>query len=89
MASSDLQEAEKDSYSEVSQHTKPLHNEKSKEDFEHVESFEHVEDYPHGTRLAIIIVSLMLSTFLVALDNVSITYASPKPNQNKTNHSPF
>lgn len=33
-------------------------------------------EYPHGKRLAIIVVSLMLSTFLVALDNVG-TCTSP------------
>jgi hypothetical protein len=33
-------------------------------------------EYPHGIRLAIIVVSLMLSTFLVALDNVSPCFLS-------------
>jgi hypothetical protein len=31
------------------------------------------DDYPHGFRLAAIIISLILGTFLVALDNVSCT----------------
>jgi hypothetical protein len=80
MASSNLQEPEKDSYSEASRHRKLLDTEKSEENFEHVESIERVEDYPHGTRLTIIVISLMLSTFLVALDNVSInTHTSLKP----------
>lgn len=30
------------------------------------------DDYPHGARLAIIVLSLMLGMFLVALDNVSL-----------------
>jgi hypothetical protein len=29
------------------------------------------DDYPHGFRLIAIVISLMLGTFLVALDNVS------------------
>lgn len=32
-----------------------------------------VEDYPQGARLAVIVISLMLGMFLVALDNVSNT----------------
>jgi hypothetical protein len=32
---------------------------------------EPTSEYPHGTRLVIIMVSLMLSTFLAALHNVS------------------
>jgi MFS transporter, DHA2 family, glioxin efflux transporter len=31
------------------------------------------DDYPHGFRLTAIVISLMLGTFLVALDNVSRT----------------
>ena len=30
------------------------------------------DEYPHGPRLAALIVSLLLSMFLVALDNVSL-----------------
>lgn len=29
------------------------------------------QEYPYGTRLAVIVISLMLAMFLVALDNVS------------------
>jgi hypothetical protein len=29
------------------------------------------DEYPHGARLAVIVLSLMLGMFLVALDNVS------------------
>ena len=32
------------------------------------------EEYPHGSRLAAIVISLMLGMFLVALDNVSYTF---------------
>ncbi|KIW03104.1 uncharacterized protein PV09_05749 [Verruconis gallopava] len=37
-----------------------------------------ISDYPHGRRLAIIITSLMLSMFLVALDNTILGTAIPK-----------
>ncbi|KAL4750022.1 hypothetical protein BDW72DRAFT_176708 [Aspergillus terricola var. indicus] len=37
-----------------------------------------VDDYPHGARLAIIVLSLMLGMFLVALDNTILGTAIPK-----------
>ncbi len=30
-----------------------------------------IDDYPHGVRLAVIVISLMLAMFLISLDNVS------------------
>lgn len=58
-----------------SQDSKPLDTEKAEEDTEDVRPVEPLGEptsgYPHGARLSIIIVSLMLSTFLVSLDNVS------------------
>lgn len=35
------------------------------------------EEYPHGARLAALVVSLLLSMFLVALDNVSCSQPQP------------
>jgi len=50
-------------------------NAKSKEDTADVENTEMdshgADDYPHGARLTAIVISLLLSMFLVALDNVS------------------
>ena len=37
------------------------------------------EEYPHGGRLAVLVVSLLLSMFLVALDNVSDFVPSMHP----------
>lgn len=48
-------------------------------------------DYYHGKRLAIVVVSLMLSTFLVSLDNVSICIPIKTPtatNQANTSSLP-
>jgi hypothetical protein len=75
MASPDF-EPEKGPHSdELSQDSKPLDTEKTEEDAGDVRPVEPLDEstseYPHGTRLAIIVVSLMLSTFLIALDNVS------------------
>jgi hypothetical protein len=74
MATTDF-EPEKASHSDtLSQDSKPLDTERPEEDAKDVgpvEAFdENAGEYPHGARLAVIIVSLMLSTFLVALDNV-------------------
>jgi hypothetical protein len=72
MASPDFGEHEKGSHSdELSQDSKPLDTEKAEEDAGHVGPVVPLDEYPHGARLAVIVVSLMLSTFLVALDNVS------------------
>ncbi len=74
MSSSDF-EADKGSHSDdvLSQTQKPLDTEKPEKDVPDSNSpiDESMSQYPHGTRLLIIIVSLMLSTFLVALDNAS------------------
>lgn len=37
------------------------------------------EEYPHGARFAALVVSLLLSMFLVALDNVSCSRPSVYP----------
>jgi hypothetical protein len=75
MTNSDFELTKEQHRDELSQDSKPLETEKTKEptkDLELVETpSEPTEEYPHGVRLAIIVVSLMLSTFLVALDNVS------------------
>ena len=71
MTSPDFGEREKGQHSdELSQDSKPLDMEKA-EDATDVGPVEPLVEYPHGARLAVIVVSLMLSTFLVALDNVS------------------
>ncbi|KAF2100708.1 MFS general substrate transporter [Rhizodiscina lignyota] len=65
-----------------SQDSKPLDAEKQLQhtgDARAVEALdEPTEEYPHGTRLTIIVVSLMLSTFLIALDNTIVGTAIPK-----------
>lgn len=72
MATSDFYQIEKDSDgSEPSHYTGPPNGSKIEHDLETVEALPQSDDYPHGTRLAIIVLSLMLSTFIVALDNVS------------------
>jgi hypothetical protein len=58
----------------LSDNSKPLDMEKATEDAPNA-AISKVPDgasseYPHGTRLTIIVISLMLSTFLIALDNV-------------------
>ncbi|KAK3064268.1 hypothetical protein LTS18_008731 [Coniosporium uncinatum] len=57
-------------------------NAKSKEDTADVENTEMdshgADDYPHGARLTAIVISLLLSMFLVALDNTILGTAIPK-----------
>lgn len=75
MASPDSEHENGSQGDELSLDSKPLDTEKANEDFGDASPAEPLEasasEYPHGSRLAIIVVSLMLSTFLVALDNVS------------------
>ncbi|KAF2815514.1 MFS general substrate transporter [Mytilinidion resinicola] len=79
MASPDF-ETEKGAHNDdLSQDLKPLDTEKAEENARPVEPLDApTSEYPHGTRLAIIVLSLMLSTFLIALDNTIIATAIPK-----------
>ncbi len=74
MSSSDF-EAEKALHSDdvLSHIPKPLNTEKAEEDVPDNNGpvDDSTSEYPQGIRLTVIIVSLMLSTFLVALDNAS------------------
>lgn len=72
MATPGLHEPDKDSY-EASHHVTPPNHNKIEHGLDIVENLPQIDDYPHGTRLIIIILSLMLSTFIVALDNVRIS----------------
>jgi hypothetical protein len=58
----------------LSYDSKPLDMEKATEEAPNAAIIKTLDDalskYPHGTRLTIIVISLMLSTFLIALDNV-------------------
>jgi hypothetical protein len=75
MASPDYESERAPETDELSQDSKPLDAEKGEDDVGDISPIDALEDsteeYPHGARLAIIVISLMLSTFLVALDNVS------------------
>lgn len=75
MVSSNVELETRPHSDELSQGSKPLDTEKTNEDARDLKPVEPLNEstseYPHGMRLAIIMVSLMLSVFLVALDNVS------------------
>lgn len=75
MASPDFEPEKGPDSDKHSQDSKPLDTEKVEEYAGDVRPVEPLDEptsgYPHGTRLAIIIGSLMLSTFMIALDNVS------------------
>lgn len=82
MTGSEFQDAEKDShsYDEYSHNTAPPPDpSKIIHDLEIVETLPQSDGYPHGTRLVIVVISLMLSTFIVALDNVSIMLYNSTP----------
>jgi hypothetical protein len=75
MTSSEFEFVKRPQGDELDQDTKALDKGKIEEDLEDPKPLETLNEstseYPHGARLVIILVSLMLSTFLVALDNVS------------------
>ncbi len=66
---------------EPSQESHPLDSETTEKDVKDPGSAEPLNDtssqYYHGRRLAIVVISVLFATFLVALDNVS-SHASPK-----------
>jgi hypothetical protein len=76
MVSSDLDPERKRDADESSEGSKPLDTEKADENVQDLNSVETLNEppkteYPHGMRLILIMISLMLSVFLVSLDNVS------------------
>ncbi len=77
MASSDLDPGWKQHADNSSEGSKPMDTEKGADgnvpDLNPVEALNEppTTEYPHGMRLVLIMISLMLSIFLVSLDNVS------------------
>ncbi|KAF2501646.1 MFS general substrate transporter [Lophium mytilinum] len=82
MASHDFEPEKEKPSDEVSQDSRPLSIEKTDEHARGASPVSPLQEptssYPQGTRLAIIVVSLMLSNFLIALDNTIIATAIPK-----------
>lgn len=85
MARVEINEPEKASHSDDASLYAPPHDLIDPNHHHHLLPVEY-NDYPKGTRLIIIIISLMLSTFLVALDNAS---TSPYPRSQKFTDLPF
>lgn len=77
MASSDLDPEWKQHADNSSEGSKPMDTEKPADgnvpDLNSVEALNEppTTEYPHGMRLVLVMISLMLSIFLVSLDNVS------------------
>ncbi|KAH8586190.1 major facilitator superfamily domain-containing protein [Bisporella sp. PMI_857] len=82
MVSSDLDPERKGHTDESSEVSKPLDTEKADENVQDLNSVETLNEpkteYPHGMRLVLIMISLMLSVFLVSLDNTILATAIPK-----------
>lgn len=82
MASSDSESQNGQQSEKLSQGSNPLDTKKTKEIAKELQSVEPINEltsqYPHGIRLAVIVVSLMLSMFLIALDNTILATAIPK-----------
>ncbi|RDW77848.1 putative efflux pump antibiotic resistance protein [Coleophoma crateriformis] len=86
MVSSDLDpewKRQKRQADESSEGLKPLGTEKADENVQDLNSVETPNEppgteYPHGMRLTLIMISLMLTVFLVSLDNTILATAIPK-----------
>lgn len=75
MAIDDVETQKDHDSSELSRNSEVVDGEKKEEDVNDLEKIDPLNEpeseYVHGGRLAFLMVSLMLCTFLIALDNVS------------------